>query len=127
MSVHLSQTHQGVRGSAAQRRAPSKASTKTLGSSPKRLQCVTQIGRKVICKSKQNKFTRQLKTPAQIRYMTQLYETHGKDCEQRVSNAACHATGLKWAQIYKWLYDHHQQKLNNENFMSGKPARVFNI
>ena len=59
--------------------------------------------------------------------MTQLYESHGKDCEQRVSNAACRATGLKWSQIYKWLYDYHQQKLNKENFISGKPARVLNI
>ena len=68
-------------------------------SGPDRGQGNQQVQSKQVYEADQNWSTDQVHDPAVWK--------HGKDCEQRVCNAACRATGLKWAQIYKWLYDFH--------------------
>lgn len=39
--------------------------------------------------------------------MTKLYREHGITVNQKMRFAAMKETGLKWIQIYKWIYDLH--------------------
>ena len=43
----------------------------------------------------------------------------------KVSAAAVKTTGLKWKQIYKWMYDFHALERNRRNLAVGKPAKIF--
>ena len=67
------------------------------------------------------------KTPEQVEIMTKLYEKHGINICQKMGGDAVKATGLRWKQIYKWIYDMHNALENLRNFETGKPAKIFNI
>ena len=76
---------------------------------------------------KGTKHYREEKTPKQITYMTKLYDENGIAVCQKLRYAAMKETGLKWIQIYKWIYDLHTQKENLKNIMNGQPAKIFYI
>ena len=65
-----------------------------------------------------------MKTKEQVAYIKQIYNTYGITDDCKVSRAAAvKYTGLKWRQIYKWMYDFHELEKNGRR----KPAKIFDI
>ena len=59
--------------------------------------------------------------------MMAVYQKHGIKIFKSMGGDAVRQTGLRWKQIYKWIFEMHKQLTNQRKFETGQSAKIFNI